>query len=67
MPHAITFGPRNRVEAVEPSKVVEATAAEALRMVEALKASNEKTTVQDPTGRAIERRGMRELAAEERR
>ena len=65
--YTITFGPRNRIKGVEPSKRVVATAAEALRSVEDLERSDEKATVQDASGRTIERWELRELAAGERR
>jgi hypothetical protein len=46
--YTITFEPRNRTKGVEPSKAVKETAAEALRLVEALGASDEKATVRKP-------------------
>lgn len=65
--YTITYEPRNRIKGVEPRKEAKATAAEALRLVEDLERSDEKATVQDSTGRTIERWELRELAAGERR
>ena len=57
----------NRIKGVEPAKAVKETAAEALRLVEDLERSDEKATVQDAAGRALERWELQELAAGERR
>lgn len=64
--YTITYGPRNRTRGVEPSKAVKATAAEALRLVEDLERSDEKATVQDSTGRMIERWELQQLVARAR-
>ena len=65
MPYRITFSPRNPISGVEESTAEEETAAAAWALVQQLEASDEKTSIKDPTGNTISWQELRDCAAKE--
>ena len=65
MPYEITYEPVNRIAGVAAKTVTKETAAEALKLVEALNRSDAKTTVKDTLGYYIGLEELSRLAAKE--